>query len=543
MEKSSLPTEQKKQNINIKTKFYGQSKTATFFICILIGGVLLVSPFARGNISIPPLLTSSFISSVSILISFGDFITAYLLFGQFRHIRTLPIAILAATYLFGGLICIPHTLTLPGVFSTYGLLHAGTQTAIWLYVFWHAGLSIGILVYVISNKIQYKASLSIQKTHLILISLLASMLALTSLCYFISAYQSSLLPILINVKDFSPMIISGVGPGLLFVTLLACLAVFFWLPHETLLYGWIKVTAMASLLDVTMILYSGSRYSIGWYISRSNSVITALAVLFALLYENNQLYEKVAEQNEILVKQQDLQNNFIAVVGHEFRTALTSIQGFSELMHVEDLSPDDVKEFAGDINTDVTRLNRLINDLLDLERMKSSRTTLHLSQIEINSLLTNVTERMLPVLSRRQLQFKLDLDTRLACLNGDPDKLIQLFLNLLNNAIKYSPNDSEIFIRSREENNMAHIMIQDQGRGIPADQLDKVFDRYVRVEMDVSRYVSGTGLGLTIVKQIVDLHQGQVWVESVLLQGSTFHVMLPLVTRLELAAVGQKLSS
>ncbi|HEY5005310.1 MAG TPA: HAMP domain-containing sensor histidine kinase, partial [Ktedonobacteraceae bacterium] len=239
----------------------------------------------------------------------------------------------------------------------------------------------------------------------------------------------------------------------------------------------------------------------------------------------------------------DLQNNFIAVVGHEFRTALTSIQGFSELMHVEDLSSDDVKEFAGDINTDVTRLNHLINDLLDLERMKSSSTTLHLSQIDINSLLTNVVERMQPVLTRKQLQFKLDLDIKLACLNGDPDKLIQLFLNLLNNAIKYSPKDSEIFIRSREENTMAHIMIQDQGRGIPADQLDKVFDRYVRVEMDVSRYVSGTGLGLTIVKQIVDLHQGQIWVESVLLQGSTFHVMLPLAIRSELVAVGQKLSS
>jgi two-component system, sensor histidine kinase and response regulator len=540
MEKSSLLTE---KNTIIKTKIHQQSKTATFFICILVGVVLLVLPFVRDSIFIPPLFASSFISSASILISFGDFITAYLLFGQFRHTRTLPIAILAATYLFGGLICIPHTLTLPEIFSTNGSLHAETQTAIWLYVFWHAGLSIGFLIYVISNKFHQKTAFSIHKTHLILVLLLASMLALTSICYFISAYQSSFLPILIDAKDFTPMIISGIGPGLLLVTLLACAAVFFLLPHETLLYGWIRVTTVASLLDVTMILYSGSRYSIGWYISRSNSVITALVVLFALLYENNQLYEKVAEQNEILVKQQDLQNNFIAVVGHEFRTALTSIQGFSELMHVEDLSSDDVKEFAGDINTDVTRLNRLINDLLDLERMKSSSTTLHLSQIDINSLLTNVVERMQPVLTRKQLQFKLDLDIKLACLNGDPDKLIQLFLNLLNNAIKYSPKDSEIFIRSREENTMAHIMIQDQGRGIPADQLDKVFDRYVRVEMDVSRYVSGTGLGLTIVKQIVDLHQGQIWVESVLLQGSTFHVMLPLAIRSELVAVGQKLSS
>ncbi|MBA2393137.1 MAG: MASE4 domain-containing protein [Ktedonobacteraceae bacterium] len=139
-----MPTQQREQNAVRKTIKCRQSRTATVFICILIGVVLLVLPFARNTIALPPLFTSSFISSADILISFGDFITAYLLFGQFRHLRTLSIAILAATYLFGGLICIPHTLTLPGVSAIDGLLHAEPQTAIWLYVFWHAGISTGI---------------------------------------------------------------------------------------------------------------------------------------------------------------------------------------------------------------------------------------------------------------------------------------------------------------------------------------------------------------------------------------------------------------
>jgi signal transduction histidine kinase len=121
----------------------------------------------------------------------------------------------------------------------------------------------------------------------------------------------------------------------------------------------------------------------------------------------------------------------------------------------------------------------------------------------------------------------LRLDPLVAEVSGDRDKLTQVMANLLNNAVKYSPDGGEIVVSTRVEGEAAHIAVRDHGMGIPKAALQSIFERYGRVESPATRYIQGTGLGLPIVRQIVQLHGGAVWVESTVGEGSVFHVTLP----------------
>jgi signal transduction histidine kinase len=289
---------------------------------------------------------------------------------------------------------------------------------------------------------------------------------------------------------------------------------------------WLHVVALVSLLDVLLSFLSLSRYSLGWYTSRASSLIEAIVLLCALLYEVNHMYKRLAHQNNELLKQHAMQNNFISVVSHEFRTALTSIQGFSEIMLNEEFSPEEAREFAGDMNSDAHRISRLIGELLDLDRMKSGTMKLVTEQVAVNMLIEEVISRMRPTTSRHLI--RCELDRTIPLLWGDHDKLVQVLTNLISNAIKYSPDGGEIVVKNWREKDIFHLTVRDHGMGIPPDQLEMVFERYIRVDSTKSRYVSGTGLGLPIVRQIIEMHSGQAWAESTSDQGATFHITLPL---------------
>jgi signal transduction histidine kinase len=237
----------------------------------------------------------------------------------------------------------------------------------------------------------------------------------------------------------------------------------------------------------------------------------------------------LSEANKQLEQMNKLKSDFISVVSHEFRTALTTIRGFSEMMRDENFSLQEMKEFAADINNDTMRLNRMITDMLDLDRIESGKMALQQEQVDLNTLITDVVDRMRPTVPDHT--FHLQLDNALLPTVGDRDKLIQVLTNLLSNAVKYSNEGGEILLRSRLEDNFIRVQVQDFGMGIPADELEHVFEHYRRVEAANTRYIQGTGLGLPIVRQILQLHGGKVWAESEYGQGSAFHFTLPLTTK------------
>jgi PAS domain S-box-containing protein len=235
--------------------------------------------------------------------------------------------------------------------------------------------------------------------------------------------------------------------------------------------------------------------------------------------------ESQRSANATLEKLDRTKTEFLSIVSHEFRTALTGIQGFSELIRDGGLESDEVRAYGGYIFNDADRVNRLIGDMLDLDRMESGRMSIRTADVDINEVLSDAIAR---AGGSPSVEFKADLDPRLPIVVGDRDRLIQVVSNLVNNAVKYSPDGGTVTLSSRAEGEFALVSVTDTGVGIPPDEIGHVFERFRRVRSGAAQSIPGTGLGLTIVKQIVEMHGGKIWVESAVGHGSSFHFTLPL---------------
>jgi signal transduction histidine kinase len=241
---------------------------------------------------------------------------------------------------------------------------------------------------------------------------------------------------------------------------------------------------------------------------------------------NASAFERQRTAMEQLERVNRAKSEFVSIVSHEFRTPLTGIQGFSEMMRDEGLTLAEMREYAGDINKDAQRLNRLITEMLDLDRMEAGRMTLHREPADLNAIVSDAADRVRPNAPGHPISLR--LDAALLAFSADRDKLTQVVANLLSNAVKYSPTGGEIVVVTAQDGTSALLSVSDHGMGIPQDRLESIWERYSRIETDKTRGIQGTGLGLPIVRQIVTMHGGKVWAESEVGRGSTFHVVLPL---------------
>ncbi|MDI6829114.1 MAG: ATP-binding protein [Armatimonadota bacterium] len=220
---------------------------------------------------------------------------------------------------------------------------------------------------------------------------------------------------------------------------------------------------------------------------------------------------------------------FVSTVSHELRTPLTSIKGFISTLLMDEegyYDRDTQREFYTIIDTECDRLTRLISDLLNVSRIEAGRA-LELNLKPVN--LPNLIEKVVTVQKSytNKHTFKIELDD-LPEITADEDKVDQILTNLTNNAIKYSPKGGQITITGTSKDGMVTISVADQGMGIPKDHLPKVFERFHRVDNRDTREVGGTGIGLYLVKHLVEAHGGKIWVESELGKGSTFTFTLPI---------------
>ncbi len=220
-----------------------------------------------------------------------------------------------------------------------------------------------------------------------------------------------------------------------------------------------------------------------------------------------------------------LKSEFTSMVSHEFRTALTGIQGLAELMRGSDMEPSDVKAVSNDIFNEAQRINRLINDMLDVDRMESGRMTFRLGPVDLNATIADTVERAKTTTSKHHLTTI--LDPAVTSIPADSDRLVQVLSNLLSNAIKYSPDGGEVVVRSWKRDREVEVSVGDHGKGIPADFIDRLFERFERYEDNQTARTIGTGLGLAITRRIVEGHGGRIWVESKVGVGSEFHFALP----------------
>lgn len=225
-----------------------------------------------------------------------------------------------------------------------------------------------------------------------------------------------------------------------------------------------------------------------------------------------------------------LKDELVSTVSHELRTPLTSLRGFAELMLKRQFPPDKQREFLTVIHGEALRLTNLINDFLDLQRIESGRQNYDFTTLDLRALI----HQSLSVFSGAQSlhTFRLPLPTDFPPVRADRERLQQVFANLVSNAAKFSPHGGVITIGAREQEGEALLWVSDQGLGIPAEALPHLFSKFFRVDNQETRRIGGTGLGLALVKKIIEDHGGRIWVESTEGHGSTFFFTLPLASAL-----------
>ncbi|MBA4549435.1 PAS domain S-box protein [Thermoactinomyces intermedius] len=225
---------------------------------------------------------------------------------------------------------------------------------------------------------------------------------------------------------------------------------------------------------------------------------------------------------------EQLRKDFVANVSHELKTPITSIRGFAETLLDGAMSDQETcREFLGIIHGESLRLERLIGDLLELTQIESKRMILKLEQVPVKNLLENVSKTVKDRIFSKGLSFSMEIPKPFE-VEVDQDRFRQILLNLLSNAMNYTPRGGCITVRATGDDKEWTLVVRDTGIGIPAEDLPRIFERFYRVDKARSRDSGGTGLGLAIVKHLVEVHQGKIDVESQVGQGTTFRLTFPL---------------
>ncbi|OKH38068.1 hypothetical protein NIES2119_10935 [[Phormidium ambiguum] IAM M-71] len=224
---------------------------------------------------------------------------------------------------------------------------------------------------------------------------------------------------------------------------------------------------------------------------------------------------------------EQMKNEFISVVSHELRTPLASIRGSMGLLASGILKDkqDTTQQMLNIAIHDTERLVRLVNDILDLERLEARKVNLNKQRCDALTLMQQSVESLQPLALQNNIT--LSIEPTSIQVWADSDRIIQTLVNLIGNAIKFSPPHTTITLKVQNEADHILFQVQDRGRGIPADKLETIFGRFQQVDASDSRHKGGTGLGLAICKLIVQQHGGKIWVESFVGEGSTFYFTLP----------------
>lgn len=246
--------------------------------------------------------------------------------------------------------------------------------------------------------------------------------------------------------------------------------------------------------------------------------------------EARNVAERLNERLDALASAEKEQQQFIADVSHELRTPLTVLRGSLEVALEEERSPEEYREAIGNALLETRHLSRISQNLLFLARGQSGRVTLSFANLDLNKFLSEVIRDLIPAAADRGLDLSVELPEKTIMAFADADRLQQVLHNLLENAMRYTEPGGEIRVRLSAFPAEAVIEVADTGVGIPADDLPFVFERFFRSDRTRRAYSGGSGLGLSIVRWIVEAHKGTVEVASPPGEGTTFTVRLPLVT-------------
>jgi signal transduction histidine kinase/response regulator RpfG family c-di-GMP phosphodiesterase len=282
-------------------------------------------------------------------------------------------------------------------------------------------------------------------------------------------------------------------------------------------------------------------FTVGFFDGAPDERTVAVLKLFAervlLVLQRDRWKELLRERErslslcrEELESVSQLKSNFLSIVSHELRTPLTSIKAYTETLidNVETIKKETLHDFLTVMNEENERLIKLVDNILNFSRMERGYLKVEKTSCNLNELIEEVHGGLQTKFLAGSVNTELRLPRHPCRVDADRELIRQLLQNLMSNAAKFTPRDGKVTITLEEEASAARIIVQDTGAGIPEDQLEKVFERFHQVDASNTREHGGSGLGLAICKNIVDWHDGKIWVENVKDSGAKFIVLLPM---------------
>jgi len=276
-------------------------------------------------------------------------------------------------------------------------------------------------------------------------------------------------------------------------------------------------------------------------------LITILANQIGQALDNARLFEKAwnAQQElEVKVEERTRQlsqafdkvkkmdqrkSDFISSVSHELRTPLTSIKGYASILLTGKLGviPEEANERLKKINRHSDELVHMVNDLLDISRIESGKVVMKFENLPLKEIIEKINDVFAEQFRAKNITFSYQLGDNCETILADRSQIERVFINLLGNAFKFTPDNGKISVSANRIDKNIQIDVTDTGFGIPEEAQEAIFEEFYRVENPINQEVKGTGLGLTLVKHIVEGHHGRIWVKSALGQGSTFSFTIP----------------
>lgn len=225
-------------------------------------------------------------------------------------------------------------------------------------------------------------------------------------------------------------------------------------------------------------------------------------------------------------KEKHIRQEFFSNASHELKTPITSIQGYAELIESGMIQDESMKlDFIRRIKKEAANMAGLINDILMISRLEAKDAEVLVSDVRISPLLEDIVDSLKPAAADSQVFVHIDCQP--LCVRANPQQMKELLSNLVGNAVKYNHPGGQVWVNIREQDENIVIRVRDNGVGIPQESLDRIFERFYRVDKGRSRKQGGTGLGLSIVKHIVNFYHGSIRVTSELEKGTEFTVMIP----------------
>jgi GAF domain-containing protein/anti-sigma regulatory factor (Ser/Thr protein kinase) len=273
-----------------------------------------------------------------------------------------------------------------------------------------------------------------------------------------------------------------------------------------------------------------SRNRPGEFPAETIDLLKTFATQSALAIQNARLFHEIEDKSRQLEAASRHKSEFLANMSHELRTPLNAVIGFSEVLLQRMFGDLNAKqdEYLKDIYASGQHLLSLINDILDLSKIEAGRMELAPAPFHLPSALENAVTLVKERAGRHGITLQVDVDPRLGEIVGDERKVKQVLLNLLSNAVKFTPEGGRISLRAGRKDGLVAIAVSDTGIGIAPEDQAAIFEEFRQVGHDETRKQEGTGLGLTLAKKFVELHRGQIWVESEPGRGSTFTFTLPI---------------